>query len=149
MDGIFLVRTFLIFFLGGLLLTAAAIGLFMIGDMVWLHCIHDNPSQTCGDALFFSVASPIYGIIIGMGLNFLPLAVAAVLAVLARAYFKRVPLWFLIVILPACVLAFVAQGTSWYPHENEVHPLSGRTLVFSGFQALCLLFLWWWDRRGE
>jgi hypothetical protein len=149
MDGIFLVRTFLIFFLGGLLLTAAAISLFMIGDMVWLHCVNDNPSQTCGDALFFSVASPIYGIIIGMGLNFLPLAVAAVLAVLARVYFKRVPLWSLIVILPACVLAFVAQGTSWYPHENEVQPLSGRTLVFSGFQVLCLLILWWWDRRGE
>jgi hypothetical protein len=149
MDGILIFRTFLIFFLGGLLLTAAAISLFMIGDMVWLQCFHDDPNQSCGDALFFSAASPIYAVILAMGFNFLPLFVAALLAVLGRAFFKHVPLWLLIVILPACVLAFVAQGTSWYPHENEVQALSGRTLVFSGFQVLCLLILWWWDRRGE
>ena len=88
-----MLRTFLIFFLGGLLITAAGISLFMIGDMVWQHCINDNPNQTCGDALFFSLASPIYGVLIGMGLNFLSLLVAAILAVLGRAFFKRVPLW--------------------------------------------------------
>ena len=144
-----MVRTFLIFFLGGLLLTAAAISLFMIGDMVWLQCFHDDPNQTCGDALFFSAAAPIYGVMLGMGFNFLPLFVAAVLAVLGRAYFKRVPLWLVIAILPVCVLAFVAQGTSSYLHENEVRPLSERLVVFSGFQGLCLLICWWWDRRAE
>jgi hypothetical protein len=154
MDGSLLVRTFLIFFLGGLLLSTAATSLLMIGDLVWLHCVNDNPTRTCGDALFFSVASPIYLIIIGMGLSSLSLFVAAVLAVLARAYVKQVPPWFLIVILPACVLTFVAQatvldfaaqGTSWDPHEN-VRPLSSR---FAGFQVLSLLICWWWDRRVD
>ena len=64
-------------------------------------------------------------------------------------YFKRVPLWLVIAILPVCVLAFVAQGTSSYMHENEVRPLSERLVVFSGFQGLCLLICWWWDRRAE
>ncbi len=81
MHGPALIRTFLIFFAGGLLLTTAAISIFLIGSMVWLHCLHDDPSQTCGDALFYGAASPIYGVIIGMGLNFLPLAVGALLAV--------------------------------------------------------------------
>jgi len=149
MDGSSLVRTFLIFFAGGLLLTTAAVSLLIIGDMVWQQCLHDDPTQTCGDALFFAAASPVYGAIIGMGFNFLPLFVAAVLAVLGRAYFKRVPLWLLIVILPVCVLAFVAQGGSGYQHDNEVRPLSERLVMFSGFQALCLMICWWWDRREE
>jgi len=149
MNGIMMFRTFLIFFLGGLLLSAAAISLFMIGDLVWLQCFHDDPSQSCGDALFFSAASPIYAVILAMGFNFLPLFVAALLAVLGRVYFKRVPLWLVIAILPICVLAFAAQGTSGYLHENEVRPLSERLIVFTGFQGLCLLICWWWDRRGE
>lgn len=149
MDGSLLVRTFLIFFVGGLLLTAAAVSLFIIGDMVWRQCLHDDPTQTCGDALFFSLASPIYGLIIGMGFNFLPLFVAAVVAVLGRAYFKRVPLWLVIAILPVCVLAFAAQGASGYQHDGEVRPLSERLVAFAAFQAFCLMILWWWDRRGE
>jgi hypothetical protein len=147
--SILMLRTFLILFLGGLLITAAGISLFMIGDMVWRQCLHDDPSQGCGDALFFSVAAPIYGVIIGIGFNFLPLFVASVLAVLGRAFFKRVPLWLVIAILPICVLAFVAQGASGYQHDSDVRPLSERLVVFSGFQALCLLICWWWDRREE
>ena len=148
MYGVSMLRTFLIFFLGGLLLTAGAISLFMIGDMVWQNCINNNPSQTCGDALFFSLASPIYGVLLGMGLNFLPLLVAAVLAVLGRAFFKHVPLWLLIVIVPACALAFAVQGSPFY-QLDDVRPQSERIVMFTGFQALCLLFCWWWDRRGE
>jgi hypothetical protein len=110
MQGPSLIRTFLIFFAGGLLLTAAAISIFLIGNMIWLHCLHDDPSQTCGDALFYGAASPIYGIIIGMGVNFLPLAVGALLAVTGRAFFRRLPLWYVIAILPACALAYVAQN---------------------------------------
>jgi hypothetical protein len=146
MHGPALIRTFLIFFAGGLLLTAAAISIFLIGNMVWLHCLHDDPSQTCGDALFYAAASPIYGIIIGMGINFLPLAVGALLAVLGRAFFRRLPLWYVIAILPACALAYLAQTSSWYP-QDQVRPLSERLLVFSVLQMLCLLICWWWDRR--
>lgn len=143
-----MVRTFLIFFVGGLLLTAAVISLFMIGDAVWLHCLHDDPNQTCADALFFAAASPFYGVILAMGVNFLPLVVGATLAVIGRAYFRRVPLWFVIAILPACVLAYVAQGSSWYPHE-EARPLSERLLLFSTFQLPWLLICWWWDQRAR
>ena len=142
-----MIRTFLVFFIGGLLLTTAAISLFMIGDAVWLYCVHDDPTRSCAEALFFAAASPVYGIIFGMGLNFLPLIVAAVLAVLGRAFFRHVPLWYLVAILPACVLAFVLQGSSWYPHEYG-RPLSERLLVFSAFQVPCLLICWWWDRRA-
>ena len=146
MHGPALIRTFLIFFVGGLSLTAAAISIFLIGNMVWLQCLHDDPILTCGDALFYGAASPIYGVIIGMGVNFLPLAVGAVLAVTGRAFFRRLPLWYLIAILPACALAYVAQTSSWYP-QDQMRPLSERLLVFSALQMLCLLICWWWDRR--
>ncbi len=139
-----MVRTFLIFFVGGLLLTTAAISLFLIGELVWLHCVGDN--QACGDALFFAAASPFYGIVIAMGVNFLPLVVGAALAVLGRRVFRRVPLWYVIAILPACVLAYVAQTSSWYPHD-DVRPLSERLLLYASLQAPCLMICWWWDRR--
>src|SRR5262245_7644015 len=92
MDAAALIRTSLIFFVGGLLLTTAAISAFMLGDMVWRHCLHDDPRQTCGGALFFAVAVPFYAIVLAMGLNFLPLFVGAVLAVVGRRIFGRVPL---------------------------------------------------------
>jgi len=148
MDGSALVRTFLVFFVGGLLLTTAVISFFLIGEMVWLHCIHDNPNLTCADALFFAAASPFYGIVIGMGVNFLPLLAGALLAVLGRAFFREVPLWYVIAILPACVLAYVAQTTSWYPHD-DVRPLSERLLVYAALQLPCLMICWWWDRRAR
>jgi len=66
-------RTFLIFFVGGLFMTAAVISLFLSGGIVWLDCLHDNPNHTCADALFFAAVSPLYGVIIGMAVNFMPL----------------------------------------------------------------------------
>src|SRR6267142_1168974 len=111
MDGPALIRTFLIFFAGGLLLTAAAISVFLIGNMVWLYCLDGNPNQACGDALFYGAATPIYGVIIGMGINFLPLAVGAVLAVTGRKLFRSLPLWYVIAILPACALHSIACGS--------------------------------------
>jgi len=141
-----LFRTFLIFFVGGLLMTAAVISLFLIGGIVWLDCLHDNPNHTCGDALFFVAVSPFYGITIGMVVNFLPLIVGAALAVLGRAVFRYVPLWYVMAILAACVLAYRAQGSPWLPYD-ELRPLSERLLVFSAFQAPALLICWCWDRR--
>ena len=141
-----LFRTFLVFFVGGLLMTTAVISLFLIGGIVWLDCLHDNPNHTCGDALNFVAVSPFYGIIIGMLVNFLPLMVGAALAVLGRAVFRYVPLWYLMTILAACVLAYRAQGSPWLPYD-ELRPLSERLLVFSAFQVLALLICWWWDRR--
>ena len=141
-----LFRTFLVFFVGGLLMTTAVISLFLIGGIVWLDCLHDNPNHTCGDALFFVAVSPFYGIIIGMLVNFLPLMVGAALAVLGRAVFRYVPLWYLMTILAACVLAYRAQGSPWLPYD-ELRPLSERLLVFSAFQVLALLICWWLDRR--
>ena len=146
MDGSALIRTFLIFFAGGLLLTTAAISVLLIGNMVWLHCLDGNASQTCGDALFYAAASPIYGVIIGMGINFLPLAVGAVLAVTGRKLFRSLPLWYVIAILPACALAYLAQTSSWYP-QDQARPLSERMLVYAVLQLPCLLICWWWDRR--
>jgi hypothetical protein len=141
-----LFRTFLIFFLGGLLMTTAVISLFLIGGIVWLDCLHENPNHTCGDALFFIAMSPFYGITIGMMVNFLPLIVGAALAVLGRAVFRYVPLWYVMTILAACVVAYRAQGSPWLPYD-ELRPLSERLLVFSAFQVLALLICWWWDRR--
>ena len=81
-----------------------------------------------------------------MLVNFLPLMVGAALAVLGRAVFRYVPLWYLMTILTACVLAYRAQGSPWLPYD-ELRPLSERLLVFSAFQVLALLICWWWDRR--
>ena len=99
-----MLRTFLVFFVGGLLMTATVICLLMIGETVWRHCLHDNCNLTCGDALLFAAVSPVYAIGVGMALNFLPLIVGATLAVLGRAVFRYVPLWYVMAILPACWL---------------------------------------------
>jgi hypothetical protein len=141
-----MLRTFLIFFVGGLLMTAAVISLFLTGGIVWLDCLHDNPNHSCVDALLFVAVSPLYGITIGMSGNFLPIIVGAALAVLARAVFRCVPLWYLMVILLACVLAFSTQASSWFPLDAP-RPLSERLLIFSAFQVPALLICWWWDRR--
>jgi hypothetical protein len=143
-----LLRTFLIFFVGGLLMTATVVCLLLIGDTVSNHCLHDNPNPTCGDALLFVAVSPVYGIGIGMALNFLPLMVGAVLAALGRAAYRQLPLWYVLAILPACVLAHSAQATSWLS-QGEVRPLYERLLLFAAFQMVALLVCWWWDRRGS
>ena len=147
MDAAAGIRTFLVFFVGGLLLTTAAISLFMIGDMVSLYCLYDDPSQTCGDALFFATVLPLYGAVVAMATCFLPLLVSAVLAVVGRAVYGHVPRWSLLAILPACMLAYVMQGSSWSPVVGA-RPLSDRLLIFAAFQTLCLLVCWWWDRRA-
>src|SRR5260370_19075634 len=108
-------RTFLIFFVGGLFMTAAVISLFLSGGIVWLDCLHDNPNHTCADALLLAAVSPLYGVIIGMAVNFMPLMVGAELAVLGRSVFRYVPLWYLFALLPACVLAYRPQGSPWLP----------------------------------
>ena len=146
MQGPALLRTFLVFFVGGLLLTAAVITLFLIGDSVWRDCLQDNPADACADALFVAATSPIYGLVLGMGLNFLPLLVAAVLAVLGRAIFREVPLWYVMAILPACVLAHSVQASPWFDSDGA-RPLFERLLLFSALQTPVLLICWWWDRR--
>ncbi len=140
-------RTFLVFFVGGLLMTAAVVSLYLTGGIVWLDCLHDNPNHPCSEALLFVAVSPLYGITVGMAVNFLPLIVGAALAVLGRAVFRYVPLWYLMVILPACVLAYGTQASSWFPYDGP-RPLSERVLMFSAFQVPALLICWWWDRRS-
>jgi hypothetical protein len=127
-------------------MATAVISLYLDGGIVWLDCLHDNPNHTCGDALLFVAVSPFYGIMIGMAVSFLPLIVGAALAVLGRAVFRYVPLWYVLAILPACVLAYSAQAPSWFPHD-ELRPLSERLAMFSAFQVPALLICWWWDRR--
>jgi len=146
MDGPSLFRTFLVFLLGGLALTTAAVSIFFVGGLVWHHCFLDSPNPSCADTLFYAGAFPLYGLVIALGLNFLPLVVGAVLAVLGRVFFRRVPLWYLLVILPGCVLAYVAQISSWYP-QDVVRPLSERLPMYAVLQMPCLLICWWWDRR--
>ena len=128
-------------------MTAAVISLFLVGGIVWLDCLHDNPNHTCADALLFVAVSPFYGITIGMAVNLLPLIVGAALAVLGRAVFRYVPLWYVMVILPACILAYKTQGSPWLPYD-ELRPLSERLVMFSAFQVPALLICWWWDRRA-
>lgn len=141
-----LLRTFLIFFIGGLLMTTAVISLVLDGGIVWLDCLHDNSNHTCADALLFVVVSPFYGITIGMAVGFLPLLVGATLAVLGRVIFRHLPLWYVMATLPVCILAYGAQGAPWLP-DDQLRPLSERLLVFSIFQMSALLICWWWDRR--
>jgi len=140
-------RTFLVFFLGGLLIATVVITVVLIGRTVWLDSFHDNATLTCGDALLFVVVSPVYGIGIAMALYFLPLIVGTALAVLGRPILGCVPLWYVMAILPVCVLAYSTQTMSWFPLNTELRPLWERLLIFSGIQFPALLVCWWWDRR--
>src|SRR5262249_60095759 len=130
MRGPGLLRTFLVFFVGGLLLTAVVISLFLIGDSVWRDCLHDNPADACADALFVAATSPIYGLVLGMGLNFLPLLVAGGLALLGRAGFRHVPLWCVMAILPASGGARSAHAPPCLDHDGP-RPLFERLLLLS------------------
>jgi hypothetical protein len=141
-----MLRTFLVFFVGGLLVAVAVISLVLSGAAIWMDCFHDNPGHVCGDAIFFAAVTPLYGLVLGLFVAFLPLTVAATLAVLGRAVLRRVPLWYALAILPVCVLAYLAQGSPWFPYDT-VRPLSERLWLFSGFQAAALLICWQWDRR--
>jgi hypothetical protein len=144
MNGPAMLRTFLVFFVGGLLTATAVISAAMSGGIIWLDCLHDSPGHVCGDALLFTAISPFYGLLLGMFVGFFPIFVGAVLAVAGRAYFRRIPVWYVVAMLPACVLAYAAQGSPWFPYDT-LRPVSERVLIFSAFQAPALLICWWWD----
>jgi hypothetical protein len=146
MNGPAMLRTFLVFFVGGLLTATAVISLVLSGGIIWFDCLHDNPGHVCGDALLFTAITPFYGLLLGMFVGFLPIFIGAVLAVLSRAFFHHVPLWHVMAMLPACVLAYAAQGSPWFPYD-VLRPPSERVLMFAGFQVSALLICWWWDRR--
>jgi hypothetical protein len=146
MNGPVMLRTFLVFFVGGLLTATAFFSLVLGGGIIWMDCLHDNPGHFCGDALMFAAISPFYGIVLGMFVGFLPLVVGAVLAVLGRAVLRDVPLWYAIAILPVCVLAYVVQGSPWV---DELRPLPDRLLMFSGLQAVALLICWRLERHND
>jgi hypothetical protein len=148
MNGPAMLRTFLVFFVGGLLTATAVISAILGGGIIWLDCLHDNPGHVCGDALLFAAISPFYGLLLGVLVGFLPIFIGAALAVVGRAFFHRVPLWYVTAMLPACVLAYAAQGAPWFPYD-VLRPLSERVLMFAGVQAPALLICWWWDRREE
>jgi hypothetical protein len=115
-------------------MTAMVICLLLIGDTVSKHCLYDNPNLTCGDALLFVAVSPVYGI--GMALNFLPLMVGAVLAVLGRAAYRQLPLWYVLAILPACVLAHRTRQRHGFPPTAKC---AHSTSVFCSLPP----FRWW------
>jgi hypothetical protein len=71
------------------LVATVVITLILIGQIVWLDCLFDSSTRTCGDALLFVVISPIYGIGIAMALYFLPLIVGTAFAVLGSAAVVR------------------------------------------------------------
>jgi hypothetical protein len=148
MNGPVMLRTFLVFFVGGLLTATAFFSFVLSSGIIWMDCLHDNPGHVCGDALMFAAVTPFYGIVLGMFVGFLPLLVGAVLAVLGRAVFRHVPLWYAIAILPVCVLAYVAQGTPWVP-DDDLRPFPDRLLMFSGLQAAALLICWRLERHND
>jgi hypothetical protein len=75
---------------------------------------------------------------------FLPLIVAAALAVFGCAVFRCLPLWYLTAILPACFLAYSTQPYRGLPTTCISFPSA---LMFSVFQLPALLICWWWDQR--
>jgi hypothetical protein len=57
-----MLRTFLVFFIGGLLMTGAVVSLFLIGTTVWTDCLHANPiihveARCCSPQYRLSTAS--------------------------------------------------------------------------------------------
>lgn len=142
-------RTFGIFFGGGFLVTVAVLSLWFIGDVVWIDFLHENPHRTRGHALLLAALSPLYGIFGAILLKLPPLLTGAVWAVLGRAIFGSLPLLYVIVVLPVCVLADQAQFWWLFPGaiEEEIHPLEVRVLKALSYQLPVLLVCWWWDRR--
>ncbi|MBO0753345.1 MAG: hypothetical protein J2P53_14600 [Bradyrhizobiaceae bacterium] len=143
MKGPVLLRTFLAFFLGGLLLATVVISLVMSGSMIWAGCFHDDPGYLCGDALLFAAVTPFYGVVFAMFAGFLSLLAGAVLAAVGRAVLGHVPLWYAMVSLPLCLLAYYVQGAPWF----EDGPMSERLMLVAALQGAALLTGWWLDGR--
>jgi hypothetical protein len=143
-----MLRTFLVFFVGGWLLAAAALTFVLAGGMIWMDCFHDNRGHVCGDALLFILVAPFYGIGLAMSVCFVPVIVGALFAVLSQAVFRRVPMWYAMAILPVCVLAYFAQGAPWLAGDSG-RPLSERLLMVAGIQAAALLLICWRLDREE
>ena len=70
MKKILVLRTFLVFFVGGVLLATAVISAVMMGTAIWVDCFDDEPLHFCGDGLLLAAVMPFYSIVIAM---FLPL----------------------------------------------------------------------------
>jgi hypothetical protein len=148
MRKIAVLRTFLVFFVGGLLLATAVVSAVMMGAAIWVDCFDDDPLHACGDGILLAAVMPFYSIVIAMFVGFMPLIVGAILAALGRAFFRHPPLWYAIAILPICVLAWLANGSPWFPSEAP-HAPSLRLLMVVVFQAAALLICWWWERRMD
>ncbi len=148
MKKVAVLRTFLVFFVGGVLLATAVISSVMMGAAIWMDCFDNDPHHFCGDGILLAAVMPFYSAVIAMFVGFIPLVVGAILAALGRAFFRCVPLWYVMAVLPVCVLAYVANGSPWFPHEAP-RSVSERLLLITAFQAAALLVCWWWDRRGD
>jgi hypothetical protein len=119
-----------------------------VGELIWVDFLHHNPHRTRQHALLLAALSPLYGIVMAIMLKLLPLLTGAGLAVLGRAIFRNLPLWYLIAILPVCALADQAQGLWLLSNSGEeLRSLTMRLLMFSAYQVPALLGCWWWARR--
>jgi hypothetical protein len=141
-----IIRTFLVFFGGGLLMTAAVIGVFSLVEDVRLLCFEGNAGYSCGNVIWIALATPFAAIMVAMTANLLPLIAGPLLAALGRGIFHRVPVWYLPVILAVCVLVRLAQTPHEFYFYGRPVALAEHVVGYSIFQFPILLICWWWDR---
>lgn len=143
MKTIAALRTFLVFFVGGIIL-GVAVGTLVLGFQVLrAGCLAAIPGAACGDAVLVALTLwvPATGAV--FGLAFAPLLAGAVLAAVGRRFLDGVPLWYVMAVLPLCVLAYLGVGAPWI----AAVPLAGRLVIAAVFEAAALLLGWWLDGR--
>ena len=143
MKKIAALRTFLVFFVGGVVLGTVGVTVIMSFEIIRTGCFGDDPDAVCGDALLIALTTWFPASGIAMSAAFVPVLAGAVLAALGRALFGRVPLWYAIAVVPACVLAYLAVGAP----AIVPAPLAARLVVAAAFQATALMAGWWLDGR--
>ena len=141
----------LVFLLLGFAIDAAYFGVWSAANVVWVDFLHTNPNRTQANALTMLALSPVYGAVGAIGLCLLPLIVGAIGAKLASLRSGRVPFWVLVVLLPACGLAFSVQGRWLFDSYDDGPPPSmwDMAIRMSVVQIPALLGCWLWTRRSR
>lgn len=137
-----MVRTLLIFVLGGFILHFVEIMVLDVCDTVWIDFLHYNPHRSQSDALYLMAQSPITALLATLLYAKLPVIVGAVVAMISHRIWGHVPFFSLTVMLPLCVFALYIQIPS------GPIPFDYMDFLWLFLKELPVLVgCWWWSDR--
>lgn len=136
-------RTFIVFLVGGLILSVAENVIILVWDILWIDFINYNPYRSQTHALYLIAQSPIDALIVSLYYS-PPLIIGASIAVISHGIWGRVPFFSLIIMLPFCAYAIYKQVPSG-PKALDYLDF----LWFSLSHLPVLVGCWWWSHSTQ